>query len=156
MEKQNKENLYIFICIFFIILVAVLGSIFVNLGMNWFLQLQTPSQWISNIVIPIVWTVIYILFAIIISILIKNNLFNKKILIMGLINGFLNVAWCLVFFAFNQTFFGILFIVLNGFFATYFLIVLQKTNKWYVNILWIYPIWIYTATCLNIALWVLN
>ena len=38
-----------------IILVAVLGSVFVNLGMEWFNSLTTPSQWLPNFIIPIVW-----------------------------------------------------------------------------------------------------
>ena len=54
-----------------IILVAVLGSIFVNLGMDWFNSLNKPSQWIPNILIPIVWTIIYLTFATIL--LIWNN-----------------------------------------------------------------------------------
>ncbi len=41
-----------------VILVAVLGSVFVFLGMDRFSALVKPEQWISNIMIPIVWTVI--------------------------------------------------------------------------------------------------
>ena len=48
-----------------ILFVAVLGSIFVNLGMDWFNALEKPSQWIANPVIPIVWTLIYIACAVI-------------------------------------------------------------------------------------------
>ena len=48
-----------------IIIVAVLGSIFVNLGMDWFNSLNKPSQWIPNWVIPVVWSIIYVTFAVI-------------------------------------------------------------------------------------------
>ena len=51
-----------------IVLVAVLGSVFVNLGMDWFDGLTKPSQWIPNWVIPVVWTIIYITFAVVLLI----------------------------------------------------------------------------------------
>lgn len=54
--------------------------------MNWFSKLTTPSQWIPNIVIPIVLSVIYVLFAVILSILYKNNLLNTKSTILIVIN----------------------------------------------------------------------
>ena len=49
-----------------IFLVAVLGSIFVNIGMDWFDTLLKPSQWIPNWVIPIVWTVIYVICSVVV------------------------------------------------------------------------------------------
>ena len=65
MEKQKINIIQIILVIVSILVVAVLGSIFVNLGMDWFNSLIRPSQWIPNIIIPIVWTVIYITFGII-------------------------------------------------------------------------------------------
>ena len=156
MKTFIKKNLDIIILIIFIALVAGLGSLFVNLGMSWFNNLTTPKQWIPNFVIPIVWTTIYLLFAIIMSILFKQNLVNKKTIWLGIINGILNILWCLVFFTLQQLLLGAIIIIINAFFATALLIELAKIKKWYVNILWIYPIWIFIATSLNIALWILN
>ena len=51
-----------------IALVAVLGAVFVNIGMEWFNGLTKPSQWIPNIVISIVWTIVYLSFAVILII----------------------------------------------------------------------------------------
>lgn len=62
----------------FIVAVAGLGSFFVNLGMEWYTKLNTPSQWIPSFVIPIVWTIVYISFAIIFAFLYIDNLINKK------------------------------------------------------------------------------
>lgn len=59
MMMENKTVKTI-IAIGAVILVAVLGSIFVNLGMDWFDTLIKPSEWVPNIVIPIIWTIIYI------------------------------------------------------------------------------------------------
>jgi tryptophan-rich sensory protein len=67
MEKQKINIIQIILVIVSILVVAVLGSIFVNLGMDWFNSLIRPSQWIPNIIIPIVWTVIYITFGIILE-----------------------------------------------------------------------------------------
>ena len=156
MKTFIKKNLDIIILIIFIALVAGLGSLFVNLGMSWFNNLTTPKQWIPNFVIPIVWTTIYLLFAIIMSILFKQNLVNKKTIWLGIINGILNILWCLVFFTLQQLLLGAIIIIINAFFATALLIELAKIKKWYVNILWIYPIWIFIAPSLNIALWILN
>ena len=156
MKTFIKKNLDIIILIIFIALVAGLGSLFVNLGMSWFNNLTTPKQWIPNFVIPIVWTTIYLLFAIIMSILFKQNLVNKKTIWLGIINGILNILWCLVFFTLQQLLLGAIIIIINTFFATALLIELAKIKKWYVNILWIYPIWIFIAPSLNIALWILN
>ena len=156
MKTFIKKNLDIIILIIFIAIVAGLDSLFVNLGMSWFNNLKTPKQWILNFVIPIVWTTIYLLFAIIMSILFKQNLVNKKTIWLGIINGILNNLWCLVFFTLQQLLLGAIIIIINAFFATALLIELAKIKKWYVNILWIYPIWIFIAPSLNIALWILN
>ena len=62
MKEFIKNNLSIILTWAFILVVAVLGSIFVNLGMEWFNELFKPKEWIPNFVIPIVWTIIYVLF----------------------------------------------------------------------------------------------
>ena len=156
MKLTKKEKINILLTVAFLVLVAGLGSLFVNLGIEWYSKLNTPSQWIPSFVIPIVWTVVYISFAIIFAFLYIDNLINKKIEILGIINGILNILWCLVFFTLNQLLLGNIIIIVNAFFATYLLIELLKINKWYINFLLLYPIWIYVATTLNLALWILN
>ena len=49
---QNK-TLTTILAIGAVILVATLGSIFVNIGMDWFATLVKPTEWVLNIVIPI-------------------------------------------------------------------------------------------------------
>ncbi len=156
MKLTKKETFNIILIITSVLLVAGLGSLFVNLGMDWYMKLSTPTQWIPNIVIPIVWTIIYILFAIILCLLYKEVLLDKKAVVLCIINGLLNVLWCLVFFTLNQLLLGNILIVVNAFFATYLLVELLKIKKWYIYILLLYPIWIYVATTLNLALWILN
>lgn len=128
---------------------------FVNLGTNWFNSLIKPSQWIPNFVIPIVWTVIYLLACIYLVILIKNDKFDKKNIILFIVNGILNVLWCLIFFTLKQTFLGLIIIVINlvlGFILYNY----QNKDNILAKLLLIYPLWLSVATCLNLCLWILN
>lgn len=139
-----------------IVLVAVLGSIFVNLGMDWFNGLTKPSQWIPNWVIPVVWTVIYLTFAIVLLLWSNKEEIPQSTKILLVVNGILNILWCLVFFTLKQTFLGNVVIILNLILgiALWVNIFLQKKNYSY----WIaiYPIWLSIATTLNLAMWILN
>jgi len=157
MNLNKNQIVKIVVSSIVILLVAVLGSIFVNIGMTWFNNLVKPSQWLANILIPIVWTVIYSTFAVINFLWIKNddNIPTKTIILM-LINAVLNVLWCLVFFTFKQLFLGNIFIILNLIFGFTLIINILKQKTLYAYILSIYPIWLSIATTLNLALWILN
>lgn len=156
MKDFLKNNLNIIITLVAVFLVAGLGSLFVNMGLEWLEGLNKPSEWIPNFVIPIVWSIIYLSFAIIFSILLKQKLVSKKLIILSIVNGILNILWCLVFFTLNQLLLGNILIILNAFFGVLLLIETIKTSKLYVNLLWIYPIWLFVATTLNLSLWILN
>jgi tryptophan-rich sensory protein len=82
MKTENRQVLKIIITISSISVIAILGSIFVNIGMDWFNNLSKPSQWIPNIIIPIVWTIIYLIWGIILSIWIKNSRIPSNIIIL--------------------------------------------------------------------------
>ena len=139
-----------------IVLVAVLGSIFVNLGMDWFNHLTKPSQWIPNWVIPIVWTVIYITFAVVLLIWSSKEPILKKTKILLIINGLLNILWCLVFFTLKLTFIGNIVIVLNLIAGILLWVNVFNQKKIYSYWIAIYPIWLSIATTLNLAMWILN
>lgn len=156
METSKKQIIQIIITIASIVVVAALGSIFVNLGMDWFNSLNKPSQWIPNIVIPIVWTIIYLTYAIVLFFWIKNYKLSRNIVIALIINGILNVLWCLVFFTLQQTFLGLIIIVLNLIASFILFFLMYKEQKLYSIFTFIYPIWLSLATTLNLALWILN
>lgn len=149
-----KKN--IIITIVSIVLVAVIGTIFTQLGMEWFEGLSKPSQWIPSFIIPIVWTVIYIAFAIILVLWQSKKPLTTENVILLAINGVLNVLWCLVFFTLNQLFLGNVIIIINALFALRLWFEITKENALYGMILSIYPIWLCIATSLNTALWILN
>lgn len=156
MKTFLKNNIAIFVICISVLIVAILGSVFVNLGMDWYNTLEKPSQWIPNFVIPIVWTIIYLLFIVILSILNKNKLLNNKIIIYCVLNAILNILWCLIFFTLNQLLIGNIIIILNLFAGTVLIFLLNKTNKFYIYFLYLYPIWLAIATSLNFALWIIN
>ena len=153
---ENNQTKKIIISFAAIISVAVLGSVFVRLGMDWFNGLIKPSQWVPNIVIPIVWTVIYIAFAVINFIWLKNGDIPKSTVVLMIINGALNVLWCLVFFTLKQLLLGDIVILLNLVAGFLLIADIFKNKKLFGYILIIYPIWLSIATTLNLALWILN
>ena len=139
-----------------IVLVAVLGSVFVNLGIEWFDALVKPSQWIPNWVIPVVWTVIYVTFAIVLLNWSSKEKISTSTKVLLIVNGVLNVLWCLVFFTLKLTFVGNIVILLNLIAGIALRMNIFLHNKNYAYFLAIYPIWLSIATTLNLALWILN
>lgn len=139
-----------------IVVVAILGTVFTQLGMQWFDGLTKPTEWIPSFIIPIVWTVIYLAFAIILILWQNKRPLTKENIILLAINGVLNILWCLVFFTLKQLFLGNVVIVINALFAIRLLFEISKEDALYGLILSIYPIWLCIATTLNNALWILN
>lgn len=139
-----------------VILVAVLGSIFVSLGSDWFNSLIKPSQWIPNFIIPIVWTIIYTISAFVLYNWLNKGSLPKSVRNLFILNGILNVLWCLLFFTLNLTLIGQIAIILNLIFGIYLLIEIKKYEPIYFYWLFIYPCWLSIATSLNLAMWILN
>jgi tryptophan-rich sensory protein len=139
-----------------IVVVAVLGSVFVNLGSDWFNALTKPSQWIPNVLIPIVWTVIYALFGVVIILWLRKSNLPKSVKWLLIINGILNILWCLVFFTLQLTLVGNIVIVINLIASIVLFIVMNRYEPLYSYLIAIYPIWISLATTLNLSLWILN
>ena len=154
MEKTQTKKIIISFAV--ILLVAVLGGIFVYLGMDWYNELTKPTEWIPNIVIPIVWTIIYIAFAVINFLWFKHGDIPKPTIVLMLINAVLNVLWCLTFFTLNLLLIGNIMILLNLIAGFALLVDIFKYKKIFAYILSIYPIWLCIATTLNLALWILN
>ena len=154
---MKKENIIKYgIPVLSVLLVAMLGSIFTNEGMERFETLQRPSEWIKDFIIPIVWSVIYSLVTIYLLYIVNKDKLNKKLFVLLVLNGFLNVLWCLIYFALNSLFGGQVIIVLNLIASILLLKEVFKTNEKWGYVLMIYPIWLSIATCLNLATWILN
>lgn len=139
-----------------IILVAVLGSIFVNLGMDWFDSLTKPTQWIPNWIIPVVWTAIYLAFAVVLLIWSGKEEIPTNTKVFLIINGILNILWCLVFFTLKLTFVGNIVIILNLIAGIVLWVNIFLQKRVYAYWLSSYPIWLSIASTLNLAVWILN
>ena len=149
-----KKN--IIITVVSILAVAVLGTIFAQIGMGWFEGLIKPTEWIPSFIIPIVWTVIYLLFAYVLIKWQARRPLTKENIILLVINGVLNVLWCLVFFTLNQLFLGNVVIIINALFGLRLYLEICKEDAMNGLIISLYPIWLCIATSLNTALWILN
>jgi len=155
--KTNKQKIISYVAVIAsILLVAVLGSVFVNLGMDWFGSLETPSRFVPSFIIPIVWTVIYSIFAIVLCNWTSKENLHKSTLILLIINGILNILWCLFFFTFNNTLLGNIFIVLLLISAWLLVADIYTKKPNFALFTLIYPVWVSIATTLNLALWILN
>ena len=152
---RTKIKSYVIILIS-IAVVAGVGSVFVNLGMDWFMMLDKPSQFVPNFLIPIVWTVIYVVFAIVLCLMTSIDNIKTKTIILLTISGILNIIWCLLFFTLNLTFWGVVLIILLLTSAYLVVLDLLKYNKPYIYLTVIYPLWVSIATALNLSLWILN
>lgn len=154
---MKKENIVKYgIPVLSVVLVALLGSIFVEMGMDWFDGLNKPTEWIPNIVIPIMWTFIYSVSIFYLIHLVRKERDNKRVIWLLIINGFLNVLWCFVFFTLNSLLGGQIVIILNLIASVLLLKEICKTSELYSYILTVYPLWLSIATCLNLASWILN
>ena len=140
----------------YVALVAILGSIFTNMGLEWLKTLNKPTMWLPIYVIPMVWTIIYSSFALYLIYLVKNNKLDKEYIYLLAFNGLLNVSWCLVFFSFQKILFGLIVIIINLLLSILLSIKIFKSNKKWWYYLLIYPTWLTIATCLNLAIWILN
>ena len=156
--ENNSKNLIKNILLSFglVIVVAGLGTLFTQLGMDWFDTLIKPSEWIPNYVIPIVWTVIYLTAGIVLFMWLQHDTMDKSLATLFIINGILNILWCLVFFTFNSLLLGLVVILINLVFAIYLVIQIDKYRPIYARALLIYPVWLLIATGLNLAVWILN
>ncbi len=154
---NTRNNFYkCTIIVVSIALIAGLGSLFVNLGLDWFASLEKPSKFIPAFIIPIVWSIIYVSYAVILCLWQKNDDFSTKTLVLLILNGILNILWCLLFFTFNNTLLGLIAIIFNLILSILLTLNIYKKFPIYGYVLSISPIWLSLATTLNLATWILN
>lgn len=155
--NMKKENIVKYgNPVLFVALVAILGSIFTNMGLDWLKELNKPTNWLATYIIPIVWTIIYSSFTAYFIYLTKNNKWKKTLIYLLTLNGMLNVIWCLIFFASHMILLGLIVIIINLLYSILLNIEIIKSNKKWGYYLLIYPTWLTIATFLNLSLWILN
>ena len=149
--KKIKKYIIPTVCI---VMVALIGSLFTYSGMDWYETLVKPKEWVMSFVIPIMWTIIYSLFWL--YMITSNYYLYPKIKNLLVINGFLNIFWCFIYFVINSLLGGIIVIILNLITSILLIVEISKIYKIWVYLLMIYPIWLCIATVLNIAVFILN
>ena len=156
MRTAKQKVISYILIILSISIVAGVGSLFVNLGMDWFSSLKTPSNFPPNFIIPIVWTIIYSVFAIVLCFWASKESLPISVVILLILSGIFNLLWCLLFFTLNNTLWGLISIIILLVLAYFLVVKINKYQKVYSYILSIYPLWASIATGLNLALWILN
>lgn len=139
---------------------AVLGSVFTNMGLDWYAGLQKPELTPPNSWFGPVWTIIYVLAAVsAITFWEHFDMFKMKYWwINGLfrLNLALNIFWSYIFFVQQEIF--VAFIEMNVLnFTTLVLILLLWPISRKASLLLVpYFVWVGFATVLTYQLWVLN
>ena len=126
------------------------------MGDDYFATVVKPTQWVPDFVFAVVWTLIYIIYAVTYFLFSGERLLDKKLVFVGLLNGLLNVLWSLVYFALGNGFGGMVIIIINAFFATLLAKSITEKGQKFTFLCWLYPLWLYLATALNFAVWILN
>lgn len=100
-KQQPKSNAIFFIAPLAVTVVAVLGSFVTERNMDWYETIALPLWAPSGSFIGFVWTVIFILAAASLALAwrgTKTGTQRRRVALLFLINGALNVAWSAVFF----------------------------------------------------------
>ncbi len=143
-----------------VIIVSVVGSFFTSQGVNdWYQTLKLPSWTPSGEVIGLVWTVIFVLTAI--SALIFWNTSRKTstfgiIVLIFLVNGFLNILWSYIFFDLNLILVAFFEAILLCLSTVALIILLWPVSKTASLLLFPYAAWVGFASYLTLTIWQLN
>jgi tryptophan-rich sensory protein len=158
MKNMKFKSNYLFIPLI-VVLVSTIGGFLTDSGMNWYETINTPSFTPPGSVIGAVWTVIFILCAIS-ALLVWNKTKHDKIfriiVVIFLLNAFLNVLWSALFF--NQQMISASLIEIFILNATNLalIILIWPRSKPASALLMPYFAWVSFATYLLYNIWQLN
>ena len=136
-------------------IVAGAAMLFTDTKSTWYLSLEKPTLQPPAIVFPIVWSVLYLLYAASLTLASINNA-SKKTFVLFLLQGVLNITWCLFFFTFKLPIVALLIILL--YLAVGYLTIkeLYPHSKWGAFLLIPLMLWLTLATVLNYLIILLN
>lgn len=158
METVDKKRTIadIAISIGSVAVVGVIAKLFTDMNSGWYSLLTKPSDFLPQVVFPILWTIVYAAFAVVLFLLLQRRQMDVKAIVLFGINGILMILWSIVFFKIHSVLIGLCLIVLTLAAAILLLVYLCGKDKTYAYILYIYPIWMTVATLANAAIWILN
>ncbi|HEB41700.1 MAG TPA: tryptophan-rich sensory protein [Candidatus Dependentiae bacterium] len=139
--------------------IAALNHFFTSYGMSWYKTIALPSFTPPRWVIEIMWQLIYLLTTIAVIIVwnrFKRNMRFWLIMILFVINAFLNVYWHYLFFYQHQigaAIIGSLFLQLTVLLLIFLLWPLSRMISWFLIP---YAIWEFFAIFLTTVIWYMN
>lgn len=139
-----------------VIFVSLIGSFFTNLGMDWYEKLTLPLIAPPGGFIGMVWTVIFILSTISALIFWNKTNRSKLIVILFLINAFLNLFWSFLFFFQGLILVAIIEMIVLELTVILLAVLLWKYSKKASILLWPYALWVVFATYLAFQIYILN
>lgn len=140
---------------------GILGSFFTVASIpTWYAFLNKPFFSPPNFVFGPVWTILYTLIGIsFYRIWMKENrnkTKKKNAFILFFIHLLFNTTWSIVFFGFQQIFWGLLNILILWALIVAVIMTFYKIDKKASLILIPYLLWVTFATILNTSIWLLN
>jgi len=141
-----------------VFIVAIVGSIFTSMGMDWHDTLRLPDNVVSGRFISVAWTIIYILTTISVLLVFetKRDQRFKCLLKLFIANAILNVSWSLIFFVFHWMFFGLVVIILLELTVLLLTTMIWRRSKAASLLLVPYAVWLIVAGYFNYMIWSLN
>lgn len=119
-------------------------------------SLQKPFLAPPSIVFPIVWTILYILMGISYGILKSKGLTDKEIDLIYYIQLGVNAIWSIIFFLLKWRLFAFIWILILDVLVLLMVMKFYKKDKTAGLIQIPYILWIFFASYLNLAIYILN
>ncbi len=136
---------------------AVLGSLFVRGGMEWYQTLSHPPFTPPNALFGIAWSVLYVLLGISAFLLVGNRWKERaKLTALLFIQLILNAMWTPVFFGLNHLSGALVVVIVMLVQALWLAACAWKQSKAAVWLMVPYLGWLCFATYLTAAHWALN
>ena len=156
--KSSTKNLLInlLIALLSVAVVGVVGRLLTDTNSAWFTALRKPSEFVPNVVFPVMWSIIYLCFAAVVFLLLWRKEMDVCTLVTLVLTGVFQWLWSLVYFRLHSLLWGLIMLVVLAVLAIVLFTRLLKKDKLYAYILAVYPMWLTLATFLNHALWTLN
>lgn len=140
--------------------ISFIGSIVNMQNRQWYDSLTQPALVPPDWVFGVVWTILYIMIGVSVFLILEKGShkhFGFKIaLLIFFIQLFLNGAWSIIFFGFQNIYLALITIVLLWTSIIWLIMqfyVIDKRASW---LLIPYFMWVTFATYLNFAYWILN
>ncbi|MFH1766724.1 MAG: TspO/MBR family protein, partial [Patescibacteria group bacterium] len=144
---------------FIVILVSAIGGAITDGGMAWYDTIILPSFTPAGSVIGAVWTIIFALCiasAIIIWSIQPHDKSFRLIILLFLINAFLNVFWSALFFGWHLIGFAFVEAILLDLSVIALIILIWPKSRLSASLLIPYAFWVAFASFLTFTIWQLN